>query len=159
MPDAVAIPRAAPPASTPHRVRGALVTPRWMRVVLVLAGVYNLAWGAAVVLFPLAAFAVIGIDPPRYPSIWQCVGMIVGVYGVGYLAAAGDPARHWPIVLVGLLGKVLGPIGFVWAATNGELPWRLGWTILTNDLAWWIPFALMLVHARRVATSREDAAA
>ena len=39
---------------------------------------------------------------PRYPQIWQCVGMIVGVYGVGYLVAASDPLRHWPIVLVGM---------------------------------------------------------
>ena len=41
------------------------------------------------------------------------MGMIVGVYGIGYLIAARDPRTHWPIVLVGLLGKVFGPIGFV----------------------------------------------
>lgn len=84
------------------------------------------------------------MDPPRYPSIWQCVGMIVGVYGVGYLIASRDPVRHWPIVLVGTLGKVFGPIGFIWAASRGELPWSLGWTIITNDLVWWAPFGMIL---------------
>jgi hypothetical protein len=73
--------------------------------------------------------------------------MIVGVYGIGYGIAAYDSARHWPIVLVGLLGKIFGPIGFVWAATQGELPWSAGATILTNDLIWWIPFALILRRA------------
>jgi hypothetical protein len=73
--------------------------------------------------------------------------MIVGVYGVGYTVAAFAPARHWPIVLVGLLGKIFGPMGFVWAASRGELPWIAGWTILTNDLIWWVPFALILRHA------------
>lgn len=119
----------------------------WARWWLVAAGLYNLVWGTAVVAAPGFAFDVLGIEPPRYPSIWQCVGMIVGVYGVGYLIASSDPARHWSIVLVGLLGKILGPIGFVWAAARGELPWTLGWTIVTNDLLWWVPFAAILWHA------------
>jgi hypothetical protein len=57
--------------------------------------------------------------------------------------------RHWPIVLVGLLGKVCGPIGFVQAVLTNRLPWQLSITILTNDLIWWIPFAAILLNARR----------
>ncbi len=113
-----------------------------------LAAAYNMAWGALVVLFPLAPFRWAGMVPPNYPQIWQCVGMIVGDYGVGYAIAARDPLRHWPIVLVGLLGKVLGPIGFAFSVVRGDLPWIAGWTILTNDLIWWVPFALILRRAR-----------
>jgi peroxiredoxin len=83
---------------------------------------------------------------PNYPELWQCIGMFVAVWGVGYACAAIDPVRHWPIVLVGLLGKVFGPIGFAWAVWNGRMPLELGATIITNDLIWWIPFALIL-HA------------
>lgn len=58
--------------------------------------------------FPPPPFDLTGIARVNYPEIWQCVGMIVGVivgvYGIGYLVAASDPRRHWPIVLVGLLG-------------------------------------------------------
>lgn len=115
-----------------------------MSQALQLAATYNLAWGAFVVLFPTVPFDWLGLEPPRYPQIWQCVGMIVGVYGVGYAIASTAPLRHWPIVLVGLLGKVLGPIGFLSAAVNAELPWSAGWTILTNDLIWWVPFGLIL---------------
>jgi hypothetical protein len=122
-------------------------TPRWMAAVLLVAGVYNLAWGAAVVLFPLVPFRWAGMVEPNYPSLWQCIGMIVGVYGIGYAIAATDPVRHWPIVLVGLLGKIFGPLGFLWTASRGELPWLAGATILTNDLVWWVPFALILRHA------------
>ncbi len=121
----------------------------WQRAVLLLAGVYNLVWGAAVVLVPNAAFDWLGLVRPNYPQIWQCVGMIVGVYGIGYAIASTNPLRHWPIVLVGLLGKILGPIGFVQAAAAGTLPWAFGWTIITNDLIWWIPFALILRDAAR----------
>jgi len=121
--------------------------PRWMRYTLVAAAAYNLLWGAAVVLFPFALFDAIGMERPLYPGIWQCVGMIVGVYGIGYYAAARNPFVHWPITLVGLLGKIFGPIGFAIAVTNGELPWQFGLTILTNDLIWWAPFFMILVHA------------
>lgn len=135
--------------------------PRWAQRVLVAAGLYNVLWGSVVVLFPGLAFDLLGMEPARYPSIWQCVGMIVGVYGVGYLVASRDPWRHWPIVLVGFLGKVLGPVGFLLAASRGELPWSLGWTILTNDLIWWVPFAMILWGAmsdaqRRLSPSTDE---
>lgn len=124
----------------------------WMAVALYMAGIYNLAWGTWVVLDPLAIFRLAGLEAPLYPQIWQCVGMIMGVYGVGYAVAARSPLRHWPIVLVGLLGKILGPVGFVLAAAGGELPWSWGWTIVGNDLVWWLPFGLILLAARREAT-------
>jgi hypothetical protein len=91
------------------------------------------------------------MPPPNYPALWQCIGMMVGVFGVGYAIAATDPVRYWPLVLVGLLGKICGPIGFVIAALAGEFPWVAGWTILTNDVAWWLPFVLILRHAHRVS--------
>lgn len=123
--------------------------PGWMTFVLKAAGVYNLAWGAFVILFPNLPFRWIGLAEPNYPELWQCIGMIVGVYGIGYWCAASDPTRHWPIVLVGFLGKIFGPIGFLQAAAIGRLPWVAGWTIVTNDLIWWIPFGLILWHAFR----------
>lgn len=132
--------------------------PRWIPCVLYAAAVYNVAWGLFVILFPLVPFRLAGMEPPNYPALVQCLGMIVGVYGVGYALAARDPVTRWPLVLVGLLGKVFGPIGFVYAATRGEFPWLAGWTIVTNDLAWWIPFAAILFHVARVHDARRSVA-
>lgn len=127
-----------------------------MTWVLLAAGAYNLVWGGFVVLFPEAIFRWIGADVPRYPELWQCIGMIVGVYGIGYAAAARDPLRHWPIVLVGLLGKVFGPIGFFDAVVIRDVfPLAFGFTILTNDLIWWVPFTVILWHAFRHAQGRD----
>jgi len=122
---------------------------RWMRNVLIAAGIYNLAWGATVILFPSAIFNFAEMELPRYPQIWQCVGMIVGVFGIGYLVAATDPLKHWPITLVGLLGKVFGPIGFAGALIKSELPLAFGATIVTNGLIWWLPFAAILCYAAK----------
>ena len=123
--------------------------PRWMRHVLQLAAIYNLVWGFWVVFFPMAVFRWSGLDLPLYPQIWQCVGMIVGVYGIGYWIASRAAYRHWPIVLLGLLGKILGPLGFVVAAVQRELPWSWAIMILLNDVIWWVPFGVILYEAAR----------
>lgn len=126
---------------------------RWMWVALTAAGAYNLLWGAWVVLFPSAFFQWAGLAPINYPSIWQCLGMIIGAYGLGYLIVARNPFRHWPIVLVGLVGKVLGPAGMWWSVTRGGLPARMAWVCVVNDVIWWPAFGLILakVYFRRRA--------
>lgn len=136
-------------ARTEPSVAGA--APRWSFYWLWAAGIYNLVWGLATIAAPNLLFDLTGIPRVNYPEIWQCVGMIVGVYGIGYIAAAYDSRRHWPIVLVGLLGKIFGPIGFAGALIKGTFPLAFGATILTNDLLWWIPFTLILVDAWRSA--------
>ena len=142
-------------SSMPHSLTG---MPSWVPIVLRLAAIYNLAWGLFVILCPQLPFRWLGLALPIYPSIVQCLGMVIGVYGIGYWIAARDAATHWPIVLVGLLGKIFGPIGFVYTAFQGELPWSLGATILTNDLAWWIPFTAILFHAARIHELRRTTA-
>lgn len=109
---------------------------RCQQAVLWVAAAYNLGFGAIVLLFPSLLFLGARMPLPNYPEIWQCLGMVIGVYGIGYAIAARDPARHWVIVLVGLLGKILGPIGFLRAAMLGRLPWRAGWMCVGNDLIW-----------------------
>jgi peroxiredoxin len=137
--------------------------PRWMTRWLRAAAVYNIVWGLLTVLYPNWLFDLTGLAEPTYPFIWQCVGMIVGVYGVGYWFAANDPFRHWPIVLVGFLGKLFGPIGYASGVVAGALglqdfpfvaavPPEFGVTIPTNDLIWWIPFAGMLLGALKANT-------
>ncbi len=152
-PDATPEPTSNPTRTTAAPTPGSLATapaspvpsPIWMRRWLLAAGLYNLVWGAGVVLWPQGLVAVAGLEMTSAGlAIWQCLGMVIGVYGIGYLAASLAPLKHWPITLVGLLGKIFGPIGFVWTAARGEIPWAFGWTILTNDLIWWIPFALIL---------------
>ncbi len=136
--------------------RQTLHAPRWMSRLLQVAGIYNIVWGSLVVAFPGLFFSLTGMAAPLYPALWQCIGMIVAVFGIGYVIAAADPYRHWPIILVGFLGKVFGPLGFVWALLTGGLPVAFGWTILTNDIIWWAPFAIILFRA---ASARQAAGA
>ncbi len=127
-----------------------------MSLILYLAAAYNIAWGTIVVARPLLAFRLAGMPLPNYPQLWQCIGMIIGTYGIGYAIAATNPVRYWPIVLVGFLGKIFGPVGFFIAAIRHELPWVVGWTIVTNDLIWWVPFTVILVQVYKDGASTKN---
>ena len=123
---------------------------KWMSYVLKAAAFYNILWGAWVVLFPSHFFELTGMEELNHPMIWQGMGMVIGVYGLGYWWASYAPLVHWPIVAVGLLGKLFGPVGYVINFFNGAAPAEFGYTLITNDLIWWVPFVLILrtVHVR-----------
>jgi hypothetical protein len=108
------------------------------------AAVYNLVWGSVTVLFPNLFFDLIGEPRPSYTALWQVVGMFVLVYAPAYWWAGRYPARHPHLIMIGLLGKLLGPLGFIWAVINDKLPLAFGWTNLTNDVIWWPSFILYL---------------
>ncbi len=120
-----------------------------MRRILRLAAIYNILWGMFVILLPQAYFNWAGMDPVNHPMVWQGMGMVVGVYGLGYWWAANDPLRHWPIVAVGFLGKVFGPLGFLFNYLAGDVPAGFLYVLITNDFIWWIPFAWILIRVFR----------
>jgi small multidrug resistance pump len=135
-----------------------LVTPfrsRLHRIVLAAAAAYNVAFGLWAALFPGEFFRLFELESPRYPAIWQCLGMVVGLYGVVYAYATLHLDRAKAFVAIGLAGKVLGPIGCLCAA---ELPLRTFPLILFNDIVWWLPFTLILLEGTR-AGERVRAAA
>lgn len=121
----------------------------WYRIAFGLAGAYNLSFGLWAALWPAAFFEWFRLKPPVYPSIWACLGMVVGLYGLlyGYAAWRLESAR--PIIAVGLAGKVLGPLGLLVNAAAGELPMRMLTLLVFNDLLWWLPFGLFLLEGSR----------
>lgn len=120
----------------------------WMSYLLKAAGMYNLTWGIVTVLSPSVTLRLSGLPiTAEVQPIWQGLGLLIGIFGIGYWISARDPYRHWLIILIGLLGKVLGPFGYVVSVWRGVLPIDGAWTLLTNDLIWWIPFTLILSRA------------
>ena len=54
----------------------------------------------------------------------------IGVYGLGYWWASYNPMRHWPIVAVGFLGKLFGPLGFIFNYLKGDVPFEFIYTLI-----------------------------
>lgn len=120
---------------------------RWHRKVFVAAGLYNIAWGLWSSADPQWLFRFAGMEPLNHPSIFACLAMVVGLYGVIYLEVARCPERGWLLAAVGLAGKILGPIGLGVLIANDEWPASSAVLCLTNDLIWWLPFGLYLRDA------------
>lgn len=125
--------------------------PRIFRYWFYAAAFYNLIWGLLNIIFPKIYFQWIGVDIPINLPVWQVVGMFVLVYAPAYWWAGNYPDRHYHLILVGLIGKILGPIGFIWSLMTGQLPLSFGWIILTNDLIWLPAFFL---YFKRILSGR-----
>lgn len=127
----------------PHRVR-------LYRLLFLLAGIYNLGFGLWAVLWPHSFFDLFQMEHPRYPAIWQCLGMVIGLYGLGYGYAAFRLDQGRVFIAIGLLGKLLGPIGWLATVSAGEWPVQTFTLIAFNDILWWLPFLLYLIDATRL---------
>ncbi len=118
---------------------------RRLTVSLVLGGIHSILWGCFIILLPAPAAAAYGLSrTPTDLFLWQGTGLVIVLFGTGYLIAATDPLRHWAVVLIGLLAKVLGPIGMLIAVVRQEVSADVLWLLPVNDVIWWIPFALIV---------------
>ena len=84
------------------------------------------------------------MEPMRYPAVFACLGMVIGLYGVVYAEVARRPERGFLLAAVGMAGKILGPAGWLVLFLRGEWPLTSLALIVTNDLVWWVPFAIYL---------------
>lgn len=115
------------------------------------AALYNVLWGSFTILFPQLFLQLIHVRAFDALPLWQCIGMFVLVYAPAYWWAGRYPSSYRHLILIGLLGKVLGPVGFVWAYLHGQLPLAFGLTNLTNDVIWWPAFVLYLHAGARLS--------
>lgn len=124
--------------------------PRWARICLLAAAVQCLVWGPFIIIAPAAAAFAYGFSkPPEDEFLWQGMGLVILLYGLGYSVAAVDPYRHYAVVLVGLLAKILGPVGMTWAVGQGQVSARVLMLIPIHDIIWWWPFAVIVLRGRR----------
>jgi hypothetical protein len=69
--------------------------------------------------------------------------MFVLVYAPAYWLTA----RYPQFIVIGMLGKPLGPLGFAWAVLFSDLPVASAGAIVTNDLVWYPAFLSYLCRS------------
>ena len=126
------------------------------RAVFLSAGLYNISWGVYSSIDPQWFFRFSGMPPANHPEIFICLAMVLGLYGILYLDIARCPERGWLIATVGLIGKILGPLGAISLIWSGLWPARSIMLCLTNDVIWWIPFSIYLYDAHRMGSHLES---
>ncbi|WP_417740196.1 hypothetical protein [Rosistilla oblonga] len=130
----------------------------WMRYALRGAAVYHLAWGALAIMMPATMLGWLGADGDGLAlTLWQYIGLLVGLFGIGCGIASRNPTGHWLLLTIGLMGKIFTATGFALAFSAGAVPMAIGWTVLTNDLIWMVPLALILWESAHTAHAVDSA--
>ena len=75
------------------------------RALFGLAALVNLAVGIGMVVGAREVAVQLGVLGPGAPYAMTMVGMMIGVFGVGYAIVSGNPAGNRGIVWLGVVGK------------------------------------------------------
>jgi len=114
-------------------------------MIFLLAGVYNLGFAIWLLGWPHAVFDLFEI-PQQWPTLLtQGVGIVIALFGAGYLYAAWRMKHAWPIILLGLGSKVVPPLAWIVLVSFGNWPVHTFFLILFDDLIWWVPFTRFLL--------------
>jgi len=131
----------------------------WMRGILLLAGAYNIGWGAFIYYFPASFYQWITETSAATPGIikWQGAGVLL--FGAAYILVALYPRRFWWIVLLGILSKVFGAISFYFLFMQPTLTDSYLFHVIMNDLLWLVPLTIIFVRMIQVRKQNKHEAA
>jgi hypothetical protein len=110
--------------------------------------------------WPHLCFDWAGIARPNHAILWRAAGLLSAIFGVGFLIAARDPIRHWPLVLLGFAKATLVIVLLLVSIFSKELPAKSLWLAFFDDFIWWFPLAAILwatvqAHVGRPPTREE----
>ena len=80
---------------------------------------------------------------------WDFMSLVTFILGIGLFIAAGNPHRHWPIILMVSLFHLAMIGGFVFGYTIGFFNNLFIRFIILNHLIWLIPNAIVLYKVYR----------
>lgn len=120
----------------------------WMHGVLKFAGGYNIVAGLSMVVFYHEGFKSLGLAKPEFNLPIQLVGVLVAIFGVGYLIVDRNPAANRNVLLLGLLSKILGPLLALGYIADGTLPMVMLVVLFFADIVYWVPFWMIYRHLK-----------
>ena len=121
--------------------------PPWMRGFLLVAGVYNLAWGIFIFNFQDAYYSwLLEINnQAKWLVTYQGAGVII--FGLIYLLACLYPVRFWYLILLGLFSKLFGAVGVYFFILDKSITNHFIFHLLVNDFLWVVPLAVITFRA------------
>lgn len=126
----------------------------WMLAVLRVVAVYNVAAGAAMLVFYHEAYRLLGLEKPEVSLPLQLVGVMVALFGIGYWLVANSPVENRHLLLLGFLSKLSGSVLGCWWVARGQLPPVFLALLFVGDVVYLPPFAIMLRRLYRLARAR-----
>ena len=114
-----------------------------MHWLLRFAGGYNIVAGLSMMIFYHEGFKAIGVTISEFNLPIQLVGMLVAVFGVGYLIVDRRPLDNHNILALGFFTKLLGPLMAIAYIAKGVLPLAMLLVLFVSDFVYLVPFYLI----------------
>lgn len=122
---------------------------RYNRNLFFIGALWN--WGATLVFFffyePI--FSIFGMEPPLYPANLQLFLALAFVFGIGYYWVSKDTSNNHDIVKMGIIGKVMVFMLFLYHSVFGNLIFVFA-AIGAVDLVFAALFFEFLIHIQKV---------
>ena len=122
----------------------------WMRGVLLLAAIYNLAWGIFIYNFPDAFYHWVTESTGETPDVISYQGVGVLIFAVLYFISALYPQKFWYFIIIGVLSKIIGSIWFYLDIMDQQATKRFLFHVIMNDIAWVIPLGFIAYRASQI---------
>jgi hypothetical protein len=119
-----------------------------MTRLLWFVGGYNLLAGLGMFTLYHEGLEILDIPKPEFLLPIQLVGVMVGLFGVGYWMVAWRPAENRNVLLLGFLSKAFGALlGAYYVAVGKAPPMFLG-AVFLGDVIYLPPFWIILRRLR-----------
>jgi hypothetical protein len=126
----------------------------WMRNLLRFAGCYNLLFGVNLTIFYHEMFKTFGLPKPSVILYVQLVGVLVALFGVGYLMVAANPLQNRNLLLLGFLSKLFGSLFGTGYVLLGKMPPVFMVILVFADIIYLPFFWIILRRIYRIAAER-----
>ena len=132
-----------------------------MKRLLRFAGVFNISAGICMILFYHEGYRMLGVEKPELTLEIQVIGILVALFGVGYLRTASRPVENRDLLLLGMLSKGISSVFALGYIASGALPWWFAVVVFFADIVYVPPFWIIwrrLCRAARETKKLENAA-
>jgi small multidrug resistance pump len=126
----------------------------WMRYLLRFAGTFNLLAGFSMIVFYHEGFKMLGVPKPALILPVQVMGILVGLFGVGYHLVASNPIENRNLLMLGFWSKALSSVAAMAYVFSGKLPWGFVPVLFFSDVVYLPPFYVILRRLYRLAAAR-----
>jgi hypothetical protein len=125
-----------------------------MKFVLRFAGSFNILAGLSMLCFYHEGYKLLGIPRPDLVMELQLVGILVGLFGVGYHMVAASPLENRNILVLGFWSKFLGSVLGIVYVVKGKLPIEFLALLFFADIIYLPFFAVIIRRLRELAAAR-----
>jgi peroxiredoxin len=115
-----------------------------MQYLLIAAGFYNIVWGGIAFVRPNYFLEKLHMHFANDHWISKAIGLLEIIFGIAYIIASRKPFKHWLIIFIGFVVKLVVSVGYLYYMYAELIPQQLISMVLANDMVWLLPFGLIL---------------